>query len=167
MSFFKIGWYIIYTKPSHEKKMIKDLDRIGIETYLPITKEKRKWTDRVKIIACPLFPSYVFVKLTTYMEFYHSTKAKGFVRYLKLGKNLARVKDSVIENIELALNEIDNFEVSSELFPQGKKVIIPKGTFSGLGCEIVSHRGKNKVLVRIDLLNRCLLVNLSKDMLSA
>ena len=167
MSFFKVGWYIVYTRPRHEKNLTKDLEHMGIETYLPMTNEKRKWQDRIKVIECPLFPSYVFVKLESYIQFYNSCKARGFVSYLKLGKHLASVRDSVIENIELALNEIDNFEVSTELFPLGKKVTITQGTFSGIGCEIVNHRGRNKVLVRIDLLNRCILINLSRDMLSA
>jgi transcriptional antiterminator RfaH len=167
MSSFEIGWYIIYTKPRQEKKLFTDLEHMGIETYLPVINEKRKWQDRIKIITCPLFPSYVFVKLKNHIQFFSSSKARGFVSYVKIGKKLASVRDCVIENIELAISDANNFEVSNELFPLGKKMIIPNGTFSGLGCEIVNHRGKNKVLIRIDLLNRCILVSLSRDMLSA
>jgi transcriptional antiterminator RfaH len=167
MSFFEIGWYIIYTKPRQEKNLTQDLIRMGIEIYLPIRDEKRRWKDRIKVIERPLFPSYVFVKLKSYIQFYNSSRARGFVKYIKISKGLAKVRDSVIENIELALNEVDNFEISSELFPLGKKVIISKGTFSGMDCEIVNHRGRNKVLVRIELLNRCIIVNLSREGLSA
>ncbi|GGE47059.1 UpxY family transcription antiterminator [Pedobacter mendelii] len=164
---FEVGWYIIYTKPKQEKNLVKDLGFMGIEIYLPITNEKRKWKDRIKVIEYPLFPSYVFVKLKNYLQFYSSSKARGFISYIKTGKKLAIVRNSVIENINLALKEVDNFEVSNEKFSPGMKITISKGSFNGLGCEVVNHKGKNKVLVRVNLLNRSLLVNFSQDMLSA
>ena len=56
-------WLAVYTKPRHEKFVEKELKKKGIEVYLPILKERRKWSDRKKWVSFPLFRSYIFVKI--------------------------------------------------------------------------------------------------------
>ena len=57
-------WFAIYTRPRWEKKVNLLLQEKGVESYCPLNKVKRKWSDRVKIIEEPLFKSYVFVKVS-------------------------------------------------------------------------------------------------------
>jgi transcription antitermination factor NusG len=45
-----------------EKKVKAHLDEQNIENYLPLHRTPRVWSDRVKMIDKPLFPSYIFVK---------------------------------------------------------------------------------------------------------
>ena len=56
-------WIAVYTKPRHEKTVALELGKKGIESYLPLLKERRKWSDRKKWVEFPLFRSYVFVKI--------------------------------------------------------------------------------------------------------
>ena len=56
-------WYAIYTRPRWEKKVNHLLLQKGVESYCPLNKVRRKWSDRIKIIEEPLFKSYVFVKV--------------------------------------------------------------------------------------------------------
>jgi len=51
--------------------------------------------------------------------------------------------------------------VSTENFRQGKKFLIKEGPFIGHYCEVVEYQGRKKILVRLDLLERSVLVNLS------
>ncbi|MFZ9332451.1 MAG: UpxY family transcription antiterminator [Chitinophagaceae bacterium] len=67
-------WYVLYTKPRWEKKVDKALQQKGIESYCPLNRVKRKWSDRIKTIEEPLFKSYVFVKV--------EEKEKTEVRYV-------------------------------------------------------------------------------------
>ncbi|MFN5931691.1 MAG: transcription termination/antitermination NusG family protein, partial [Sphingobacteriales bacterium] len=57
-------WYAIYTRPRWEKKVNELLEKKGIQTYCPLNRVKRRWSDRTKIIYQPLIPSYVFVCIT-------------------------------------------------------------------------------------------------------
>ena len=57
-------WIAVYTKPRHEKTVSNDLYKKGYEVYLPLLREKRKWSDRKKWIEFPLFKSYLFVNNT-------------------------------------------------------------------------------------------------------
>lgn len=56
-------WYIIQTRPRWEKKVADCLERKGVESYCPLKKVKRKWSDRIKILEEPLLKSHVFVKI--------------------------------------------------------------------------------------------------------
>ena len=55
-------WLAVYTRPRWEKKVDQLLKEQGTESYCPLNKVKRKWSDRVKTVEEPLFKSYVFVK---------------------------------------------------------------------------------------------------------
>jgi signal transduction histidine kinase len=56
-------WFAIYTKPRWEKKIDAVLIRKGVNSWGPIQKTERFWSDRKKIIDEPLFRSYVFVQI--------------------------------------------------------------------------------------------------------
>ena len=55
-------WIAFYTKPRHEKLVQKELEKKGVQTYLPLLKERRRWSDRKKWVEFPMFKSYIFVK---------------------------------------------------------------------------------------------------------
>ncbi|MEM7183490.1 MAG: transcription termination/antitermination NusG family protein, partial [Spirochaetota bacterium] len=61
-------WYALYTKPRAEKKLRDRLNMLKIENYLPVLIQKKKWSDRFKEIATPIFPSYIFVKINYQQE---------------------------------------------------------------------------------------------------
>ena len=55
-------WIAAYTKPRHEKVAYDQLINKGFSAYLPLLRQKRKWSDRKKWVEIPLFKSYIFVK---------------------------------------------------------------------------------------------------------
>jgi transcription antitermination factor NusG len=61
---FMDKWYILQTRPRWEKKVTDCLAQKGVESYCPVKRVKRKWSDRVKTIEEPLFRTCVFVKIS-------------------------------------------------------------------------------------------------------
>jgi len=59
-----LKWHVIYTMPRAERKVASSIDEMGIESYLPLYKVTRQWSDRKKKVEVPLFPNYVFVKVS-------------------------------------------------------------------------------------------------------
>jgi transcription antitermination factor NusG len=55
-------WYVIYTKPYHEKKVVELLIKKKIENYCPFHPPGRK-RHGFKKGSKPLLSSYVFVKV--------------------------------------------------------------------------------------------------------
>jgi transcriptional antiterminator RfaH len=163
MNNFKDGWYLIYTRPNHEKKVHASLTEMNIKCYLPLGKKMRTWHDRKKYIDEPLFPSYVFIHLTNLQEYYTGMDTEGSLSYVKTGKVLSRVPESIISNIKLVAEKAENIRVSDCYFRPGQKAVICEGALTGLSCELVEINKKNMYLVRVDILRRNLLISLPTE----
>jgi transcriptional antiterminator RfaH len=166
MTNFKIGWHLIYTRPHQERKVATQLQEKDIQAYLPLTNEKRIWSDRIKIIHSPIFPSYVFVFLNNLQEYYNGIGTEGSCYFVKFDNQMARVSDSDISNIRMMEKSGENVEVTDNIFQTGQKLIIRRGLLSGLSCEVVQHKGKKRILVRVDMLQRHLVADLPFSALS-
>jgi len=57
-------WYIVYTRPSGEKKVADLFSQKNIEHYYPVRRIKPLYPGGPKTIYEPLFTSYVFVNIT-------------------------------------------------------------------------------------------------------
>lgn len=167
MNIFPAGWYLIYTKPRHEKKVYTQLTERNIHSFLPMTKKLRTWHDRKKYVDEPLFPSYVFVYLNDLQNYYEGIDAEGSLHYVKIGKEIARVKDAVVKNIQLVTEQGEDLQVCDDRFQSGQKLVITEGALTGLSCEVVQLKNKRMLLVRVDLLQRSILLKLPAEHLMA
>jgi len=167
MQIFSPGWYLIYTRPRHERKVGLQLAEKNIDFFLPTRSILKKWHDRKKVIQEPFFPSYVFVHLKDTHAYYEGLDITGAVGYVRFGKDIARVSDVVVNNTKILVSKMNEIEVSDQYFDPGNKVVIKQGALAGLDCEIVKHKQDQKLLVRINLLHRSLLVNLPEENLIA
>jgi transcriptional antiterminator RfaH len=165
MNVFRSGWYVIYTKPRHEKKVLAHLAEREIKSFLPTKKTLRTWHDRKKYVEEPLFPSYVFIYLNDVQNFYNGVDTEGALNYVRNGKEIARVRDAIVDDIRLITTQSTGIEVSSEKFVPGRQMVIQEGPLTGLSCEVVQSGNGKKLLVRVDLLNRSILVSVLKDQL--
>lgn len=166
MNNFHAGWYLIYTKPRHEKKVHAELMEININSFLPLTKKLHTWHDRKKYIDEPLFPSYVFVYLNDIQNYYTGMLAEGALYYVRYGKEIARVQDAVVNNIRLVAGQATDLEISDTRFQPGRKMVICQGALTGLSCELIEVGSKQMLLVRVDLLQRNILLTLPAEHLA-
>ena len=103
-------WYALYTRPRWEKKVAEQLDRKKLESYCPLNKVVRQWSDRKKTVMEPLFVSYVFIYATP-ADFLSVKQTDGVINYVHwLGKP-AVIKDEEINVIKRFLNEHDNVKL--------------------------------------------------------
>jgi transcription antitermination factor NusG len=123
-------WFAVYTRPRWEKKVHKLLEEKGIESYCPLNKVHRKWSDRIKIVDEPLFKSYVFVKVNE-EEKTAVRMTQGVVNFIYwLGKP-AIIKEREIEIIKKFLNDHHDVEVRAIEIKEGKKVMVQSGILMG------------------------------------
>ncbi|MBA4322955.1 MAG: antitermination protein NusG, partial [Odoribacter sp.] len=74
-------WYALYTRPRAEKQVYQRLTDAGVETFLPLQKTFRQWSDRKKMVEKPLLSSYIFVK-TKSKKFPVVYKTPGVVKFV-------------------------------------------------------------------------------------
>src|SRR3990172_13411441 len=76
-------WYAVHVRSRHEIKVVERLTLAGKEAFLPTVERQRKWKDRKKTVAFPLFPGYVFVHVSkSSHDRMFVLKTKGVVRFL-------------------------------------------------------------------------------------
>jgi len=97
------------------------------------------------------------------MEFVNILKITGVCGFVKLGKSPAKVSQAIIDQIKLVINGGQNIAASSMCFQKGQTLSIQNGALSGLVCEVVVHNGMDKILVRMDLFNRNILLDIPID----
>ena len=119
-------WHAVYTKPRWEKKVHSLLVNKGFEAYCPLTKVRKKWTDRYKIIEVPLFRSYVFVAVAK-EEQTRIRLTDGVVNFVYWMGRPAVIKQEEIEVIQKFLKEYKEVEACPVTFEAGQRVRIKNG----------------------------------------
>lgn len=74
------NWYAVYVAPRAEKKVSERLTASEIPHYLPLRKEKRKWSDRIKEVELPVINGYLFVKIAS-PRFSEVVKIYGILKF--------------------------------------------------------------------------------------
>lgn len=152
-------WYAAYTKPRNEKKVYDRLVSAGIETYLPLQKRLKQWSDRKKMVEEPLFRSYIFVKITQ-KDYYIVLNTLGLVRYITFEGKAVPIPENQIDQIKQLLEQNIEVEAIDEKLEPGTMVEVKFGSLMGLEGELIEHHGKKKVIVRIEHISHSLLVTL-------
>lgn len=163
----RIGWYVLYVKSRHEKKVYNSLIELSLRSFLPVIKVKRKWSDRVKTIDKPLFPSYVFVYIEKPNDLYEALNIDGACMFLKTGNAFSIVTANDIEDIRrlISFDSIVDFSSNIEMPKEGTMLTIKDGPLSGISCKIINTANTNKIIVSIDSMKQHVSVTLSADCL--
>ena len=120
------NWYVLYTKPNKEKKVLSQLTELGITVFCPMATKIRQWSDRKKKIEVPLISRIIFIQCSE-SDRNKVFNISGTSHYLFwLGKP-AVVKNSEIETIKECLKG-DISEVNVKI---GDPYILESNGFNG------------------------------------
>jgi transcriptional antiterminator RfaH len=157
-------WYVIYTRPHHEKKIYKILQETNINAFLPLQSSIKQWSDRKKKVIEPLFSCYLFVNITM-REYYQVLNVPGVIRFLSFEGKPAVVPEKQIQTIKYILENNFELEVAPVLLQKGSKVEIVFGTLSGFIGELVKYNNKKRVIIKIEEINKSLIINVPLNFL--
>lgn len=161
---YKAKWYVVYTKPCHEKKVYERVQQMNIEAYLPLQTTIRHWKDRKKIVSVPIFSCYLFVYITE-KEYYKVLNIQGVVRYITFEGKAVPVPEKQIQLIKNIMElKTETAEVIDNLLT-GNRVEIKAGPLIGITGELIEYNGKSRVIISIDEIHKSLLVNVPLNFL--
>jgi len=155
-------WFAIYVKSKNEKKVASRLEEQQIEHYLPLVRILKQWTDRKKWVEEPLFRSYIFVHINQ-SQYFKVLQIIGVVRYITFESKAVPVPSQQIEAIKIYLNESEPESIDESDWIKGQLVEIISGSMRGLTGQLMEFKGKHKVSIRIDAVNRYILVQIPKN----
>jgi transcription antitermination factor NusG len=140
-------WLAVYSRPRWEKKVNQLLLEKGLESYCPLNKVRRKWSDRVKVVEEPLFKSYVFVKVSD-DDRTTVRMTPGVINFVYWEGKPALIKEKEINAIKRFLNEYENIELKPLDFKVDQRVMITTGPLMDREGQVVSlHRKTVKVVI--------------------
>jgi len=134
-------WLAIYTRPRWEKKVNQLLTEKGFESYCPLNKVKRKWSDRIKVVEEPLFKSYVFVKVAE-AERTEVRMTSGAINFVYWNGKPAVIKEKEINAIRRFLNEYAYVEARPMDVKLNQRVRIINGTLMDKEGKVLELRHK-------------------------
>lgn len=143
------AWYVLYTKPRNEKKVVSSLEKMGITVYCPMVTEIHQWSDRKKKVTVPLINSYIFVQIAS-KERDLVFQVPGVLRYLFWLKKPAKVRNSEIVALKEWLQETA-IDTKIESLQPGDRCEVLEGPFKGKEG-VVQEVNKNRLqLILIEL----------------
>ena len=159
------NWYAVYTRPRSEKKAYDQLVKAGIESYLPLVKTLKQWSDRKKWVEEPLFTSYVFLKVSE-KEYYDALNITPHtVRYVTFEGKAVPIPASQIEAMKVYIEQGDYSDIDASDLVPGQKIEVTEGAMRGLQGRMIRVSNKQKVRVEIDGVGKVLYVEVPMGML--
>ena len=124
-------WYAVRTKPRCEAFAEANLQRLGVEVFLPMLMEGKPMSMVDRKSTMPLFPGYLFVRCAMPAEYRAVCYARGVKDVVSFGAGPSIVDDSIIDSIKgQAVDGI--IEIAIGTLVPGKAVRIHEGPLCGL-----------------------------------
>ena len=158
-------WYPVYTYPRAEKKAYQALINKGIETYLPLRRQLKQWSDRKKWVDEPFIKSYLFVHIDQQQQT-EVLMTKGITRFIYFGGKIASMPDKQMDDLKLLMTSAVELEITEENLLPGEKVILKAGPLKGMIGEIVSYRSQKQLALRLDNLGCSIIIHVSAALIN-
>lgn len=153
-------WYAIYTCANHERRVASQLERRGIEHFLPQYESMRRWKDRKVRLQRPLFPSYLFVRLPLSNRL-RVQELPGVVRFVGFDGSPAVVSDDEVLRIREVLSGGSRAEPHPFL-RVGRRVRVKTGPLVGLQGILVRRKNTLRLVVSVELIARSMSVEIDE-----
>jgi len=158
------NWYAVYVKSRHEFVTAEELTRKGITVFSPTIKKVSRWTDRTKLIECPLFAGYLFVQIAGEPgAFLEVLRTRGVVTFISLEPGLPTPIDAAeITSLRLIIESGRLIDVHPTM-QEGMKVRLKSGPLMGASGILMKKESEFTFSVNIELLGRSVTVRVSPN----
>jgi transcription antitermination factor NusG len=147
-----IAWYAIWTRSRHEQVVCEQLERKGLDAFLPTITKWSRWKDRKKQIAWPLFPGYCFARLTT-DDRLPVLKCSGVVSIVSFDGEIAPIPDREIESIRQLIQTDLQFD-PCPLIREGMLVEVIHGPLRGVVGRLVRKGSHARLILAVELIGQ-------------
>lgn len=158
-------WHALYVRSRSEKKVLSQLEDMGIEVYLPLITEVKQWSDRRKKVEEPLFKSYVFVHSSD-KQYITILNVYGVVKFVTFEHEAVVVPENQILAIKKFVEEYERGEEfkikNDEELKVGQKVRIINGPMKGLVGRLDTIRNKRHLIVYIEVVGQFIPVHIPR-----
>ena len=153
LSSFEKYWYVVNTKPNHERQAEQNIKRMGLECFLPSLQEERSVRRQIRTVVSPLFPGYLFVKINLSEHYRAVAYARGVRKIVEFGSTPVDVDPTIINEIKFRVNSEGYLVKKSNELSSGQLVRIKEGPLAGLEAIFMQEMsGQQRAMVLLHAL---------------
>ncbi|MFB3883672.1 MAG: transcription termination/antitermination protein NusG [Thermodesulfobacteriota bacterium] len=146
-----LHWFVIHTKPRDEGRVKSNVEKMEVETLLPLYKSIRFLHGRMCKVSSPLFPNYLFARLNLERDYYKVKWTRGVNRIVGIGNEPTPVAEVVIEMLRDRMADDDTVQLVDDL-QEGNLIRVTSGLlkdFVGVFQKGLSSDGRVRVLLNL------------------
>jgi transcription antitermination factor NusG len=159
-----LNWYALFVRSRHEFVTASQLQKRGVEVFLPSLTKMRRWSDRGKAVTFPLFPGYVFVQLRLNAEtFLNVIRTRGTVSFVSHEPgHPAPVDPQEIQALKLMIDAGGQLDIYPHLCV-GERVTVKRGPLMGANGLLLKKDDQHLFLVSVNILGRSVGMRINPD----
>lgn len=157
-----MNWHLIHTKPRQEQIALTNLQQQGYECYLPVRRYEAQASSGLVIMAEPLFPRYLFIRIGSGNQakgWGPVRSTRGVSRLVCFGNEPAKADDKLVDALRLCDGRIQSLPA----FSHGDRVVVDYGPLNGLEALYQTHEGEKRAMILIEMLSRPTIVRIDRQ----
>ena len=157
-------WYLIHCKPRQESLALENLERQGYAGYLPLTTVRKRIKGRVVSGIGPMFPRYLFIRLSDTSDDWRPIRSTiGVANLVRFGQAAAQVPDQLIASLRNSEDEKGLCPVEQKSYKEGDHVRIAQGVFEGYEAILTARSSKERVELLISNLEKSMKIYINQS----
>ena len=147
-------WFILQFKSNSHHIAVKNLNRQGFETFLPLHDTTSRRLSRFINTSKPLFPGYMFIKFDRAESEWHKINSTyGVSRLITFNSHLKSIPTKFVDSL------MKRYNLSGKLLPikklkEGDQVAISKGPFANFIATVERYEAEQRIWILMDLMGR-------------
>jgi transcription antitermination factor NusG len=155
------SWYALRVKSRFEGTVAAHVRGRQHESFLPLFKSRRRWSDRIQELDLPLFPGYVFCKLDP-LDRLPILSIPGVVDIVGMRRVPLAIDEAEIAALQTAVKS--GLPTRPWQFLQiGQRVRIQCGPLCGIEGIMLGYRGGSRLVLSLTLLQRSVAVQVDES----
>jgi transcription antitermination factor NusG len=157
----QLQWFALRVRPRCERLVAEALRRKGCDEFLPLHRERHRWSDRVTTVETPLFAGYVFCRFDVHQRLPILT-TPGVLLVVGIGKTPLPIDDEEIESLRIVVTS----RLQLHPWPYldvGQRVQIVGGPLAGAEGVVLDVKKAQRLVVSVTLLQRSVAVEIPES----
>ena len=153
------NWLAAYTKTRHETAVARQLETKEVSFLLPTYLKLSQWSDRIKHVVQPLFPSYVFVHVND-EERVRVLQTAGVVSFVSMAGRPSPLRADEVQLLQECAARPHKFEPHPFLCV-GQRVKVRHGPLEGWEGVLAYKKNSARLVISVEQIMRSVSVELS------
>ena len=147
-------WFLLQFKPNAHHLAVKNLNRQGFKTFLPLHEMTSRKASRFVKINKPLFPGYMFVSFDkNELKWHKINNTYGVSRLITFNSVLKSIPITFVDNL-MKRYDLTGKLIPTRKFTQGDQVKILTGPFSNFAATVETYEDDHRTWILMDLMSR-------------